>query len=246
MPPPMAMPRSTRGRRVRNKISALGSGENIFSKARTKSRGTGPSREQPSADRIKSRKRHPLTRIIFLRFRTFTSTLPVAFVVRRVREAFRMNEACKLRQGLADPRSRAQNFVGWVGIDPSVGYRGNRFEIAPTVPGLLSLRPHARFDNDLRRLGHYVLFGQIEPGLRGASSDVFPPSQSNQFVDKISSAHYNQRTNADRQQHAPTRRGGNSFLDRLNIGIDLTHQVFPRLRASHQAGDGFDPSQDVV
>src|SRR4029434_6540283 len=98
--------------------------ENIFSKARTKSSGTGPSKEQPSTDRIKSRRRNPLTQIIFLRFTTFTSILSV---VRRLREAFRMNETGQFRQRVADPRTRTQNFVRWVEINPIIGHRGNRF-----------------------------------------------------------------------------------------------------------------------
>src|SRR5262249_9753096 len=126
MPPPMATPSSTRGRRVRNRISALGSGKNIFSKARRKSTVAGPIREQPSSDNSKRRNRQPLTRIIFLRSRTFTSTLPTGCVIWSGHEAFGLNETGDLFQSLPDSRARAKDLVRWITIDASIFHSGDR------------------------------------------------------------------------------------------------------------------------
>ena len=95
IPPPMAAPKRTRGRRVRRRISALESDENRFFTARERSIWTGPRSAQPTMERIRAKKRIPLTSIIFLRSRTFTSTLSIALVICEI-EAFRMNEAGEL------------------------------------------------------------------------------------------------------------------------------------------------------
>src|SRR5918996_1971062 len=131
MPPPIAIPKRTRGRRVRNKISALESGDKRFSNACERSTATGPSKEQPITERIKKRKRAPLTRIIFLRFRTFTCALLARLTIRSSHKTFRVNEAGKFRQGFPHSRPGTQDLVGWVRVDSLISHSRHRFEIGP-------------------------------------------------------------------------------------------------------------------
>src|SRR3989338_6988177 len=221
MPPPIATPNSTRGRRARKRISALGSEENIFSKARRRSTGTGPTSEQPITERTRSRKRIPLTWIIFLRFRTCTSTPLVALAVRGIHETFGMNEARKLRRSLPESRAGPQNLVGRIGIDTSFPNGWNGFEIAPTLHGLFPLRSHPRFDDDLRRFGDHDLVGQIKPGLSGAPGDVVATGQSDQLVDKILAAHRDQGLKPNYHKHRTARRRSDPSLHGFNLGRDF-------------------------
>src|SRR5919106_2355457 len=158
MPPPMATPKRTRGRRARKNISASGFAENIFCKACQKSRRTGPSRAQPTTESANKANSTPLTKIIFLRSRTFTATsfIQSAF---GVREALRMHEAGDCFQTLADARSGPQDFVGRIGVDAPLFYGGNGLEIAPMFGRLAAVRSHASLDDHLRRFCHHVLVG---------------------------------------------------------------------------------------
>src|SRR5919108_1870963 len=227
MPPPMAMPKSTRGRRARKRISTLGSLENKFLSARERSSGTGPSNEQPMIDRIMPRKRMPLTSIILLRSRTFTSTLPVAVAVCGA-EALRMNQPGQLRQRLAETRSWPQDFVGPVGVNAPLSHRGNGLEICPAFNGRVPLRSHAGLDDDFRRSGHHVLVGQVQPRLTGVAGNVCAAGQSDQLVDKILSAHRNQRANADQQKHPASGSQLHTLFHFRDLSGDFHDQLFPR------------------
>src|SRR5262245_9285091 len=164
MPPPIATPKRTRGRRARKSISASGLAENIFSKACERSRCTGPSRVQPIMDSTSRANSSPLTQIIFLRLRTFTSISSIESGF-RFHEALRMHQAGDFFQSLADPRSWPENLVGWIRIDASLFHGGNRLEIAPIFVGRSALGSHTGLDDDLRRFGNDVLVRQIEPRL---------------------------------------------------------------------------------
>src|SRR5918992_400133 len=158
MPPPMATPKSTRGRRVRKNISASGFAEEIFCKACQMSRRTGPSSAQPTTENARRDNSTPLTQIIFLRSRTFTA---VSFVysVLGCCEAFRVYQAGDLFQSFADARSGSEYLVGRIGIDASFFHGGNRLEIRPMLGGFAAFRSHAGFDDHLRRSSDHVLVG---------------------------------------------------------------------------------------
>src|SRR5687768_2159078 len=155
MPPPMATPKRTRGRRVRKNISASGFAEDIFCKACQISRRTGPSSAQPMVENASKANSTPLTQIIFLRSRTFTA---VSFVysVLGCREALRVYQAGDFFQSFADARSGPQDLVGRVGIDTSFFHGGDRFEIGPMFGRFAALRAHAGFDDHLRRFSDHI------------------------------------------------------------------------------------------
>src|SRR5918999_255438 len=128
MPPPMATPRRTRGRRARKNISASGFAADRFPKACDRLRRTGPSRAQPTMDSANKINSAPLTQIIFLRLRTFTafSFTHSAF---GLHEAFRMHEAGDFFQSFADAGSGPQDLVGRVGINAPFFHSGNGAEV---------------------------------------------------------------------------------------------------------------------
>ena len=171
MPPPMAAPKRTRGSRARKSISASGLAEKIFCKACDRSRRTGPSRVQPTMDSTSRANRSPLTQIIFLRSRTFTSTSSIESGC-GFREALRMDETGDFFQSLADPRSGPENLVGWIRIDASLFHSGNRLEISPIFDGRSALRSHTGLDDDLRCFGNHVLIRKIEPGLSCIAGNI--------------------------------------------------------------------------
>src|SRR5262245_4257299 len=158
MPPPMAMPSRTRGKRARKNISASGLEAEIFCKARDRSRRTGPSSAQPITDKASRPSRTPFTQIIFLRSRTCTITFldaaPFGF-----RKALGMNQAGDLFKTFADARSGPENLIGRISVDAALFYGGNGFEIAPSRGGFAALRSHAGFDDHLGSFGENVLIG---------------------------------------------------------------------------------------
>src|SRR4249920_747800 len=187
MPPPMATPKRTRGSRARKSISASGLAENIFCKTCDRSRRTGPSRVQPTTDSTSRANSSPLTQIIFLRSRTFTSTSSIESRF-GFYEALRMQQTGDFFQSLSDPRSGPENLVGWIRIDTSLFYGRNRLEIAPIFGGRPALRPHAGPDDDLRCFGYHVLVRQIEPGLGCIAGNIVTTRQRNELVDEILAA----------------------------------------------------------
>ncbi len=105
-------------------------GKDISRSARDRSRRTGPSKAQPTMDSANRANSTPLTKIIFLRSRTFTTTsfTESAF---SFREALRMHEASDFFQPFADARSGPEDFVRRVSIDAALLHGGNGLEIAP-------------------------------------------------------------------------------------------------------------------
>src|SRR3990170_7322096 len=158
MPPPMATPKRTRGSRARKRISASELAAKIFCQARARSRRTGPSRAQPTTDSANKANSTPLTKIIFLRSRTFTATSFIGSTF-GFREALRVHEAGDFFQSFADARSGPQDFIGRVGIDPALFHGGNGLEIRPVFGGFTALRSHACFDDDSRRFCYDILIG---------------------------------------------------------------------------------------
>src|SRR3954468_6629599 len=148
MPPPMATPRRTRGKRARKSISESGFEEKICCRACVKSKRTGPSKAQPMMDSANKANSTPLTKIIFLRSRTFTTT---SFTESRFSfcEALRMHEAGDFAQPFADARSGPEDFVGRVSIDAALLHGGNGLEIAPISSDTAAVRSHTGFDDDL-------------------------------------------------------------------------------------------------
>src|SRR6266576_445234 len=155
MPPPMATPRSTRGRRARKSISASGFAKDKSCRARERSRRTGPIRAQAAIESAKSVSSTPLTKIIFLRSRTFTTTSSIESTV-GFREALRMNEPGDFFETFADTRSGPENLVRLIGVDSVLPHGGNGLEIAPMFGGFAALRSHAGLDDHLRRFDHDV------------------------------------------------------------------------------------------
>src|SRR4029434_5685190 len=156
MPPPMATPKSTRGSRARNSISASGLAEKIFRKACDRSRRTGPSRVQVTMDSTSRVNSNPLTQIIFLRSRTFTSTSSIESRF-GFSEALRMHEAGDFFQSLSNARSGPENFVGWIRIDAPLFHSRNRLEISPIFDGRAALRSHSGLDDNPLCYGSHVL-----------------------------------------------------------------------------------------
>src|SRR4029077_8215686 len=187
MPPPMATPKRTRGSRARNSISDSGLAENIFCKACERSRRTGPSRVQPTMDSASRANSSPLTQIIFLRSRTFTSTSSIESGF-GFYKALRMHQAGDFFQSLSDPRPRPENLLGWIRIDASLFHSGNRPEISPIFGGRSLLRSHTGLDDDLRCFGYHVLVREIEPGLTCIAGNIVTARQRNELVDKILAA----------------------------------------------------------
>src|SRR5258705_770443 len=155
MPPPMATPRSTRGRRAQKSISVSGFAKDKSCRARDRSRCTGPSRVQATIESVKSASSTPLTKIIFLRSRTFTTTsfIESAF---GFREALRVNEPGDFFETFADTRSGPEDLVRLIGVDSVLPHSGNGLEIAPMFDGFAALRSHTGLDDHLRRFGHDV------------------------------------------------------------------------------------------
>jgi hypothetical protein len=124
MPPPIAMPNSTRGRRARKSISASAVLEKMFFSASDKSMRTGPSKVQAAAERTSKINRALLTRIIFLRSSTFTagSFRGVSLV-----EALRMYEPSQFFESIADARPRPEYLVRVVSINTPFFYCRDRF-----------------------------------------------------------------------------------------------------------------------
>src|SRR3989304_3902177 len=158
MPPPMATPKRTRGSRARKRISASELAAKIFCQARARSRRTGPSRAQAITESAKRISSTPLTKIIFLRSRTFTATSWVETAL-GFGEALRMHEAGDFLQSFADPRAGAQNLVGSIVIDTLFFHGRDGLEILPPLGGLFALRSHACFDDDSRRFCYDILSG---------------------------------------------------------------------------------------
>src|ERR1700757_5008964 len=153
MPPPMATPRRTRGSRARKRISVSGLAENMFSKARERSRRTGPSSVQPTMDRASKASSVPFTQSIFLRSRTFTLT-SILESASRLRKAFRMNESGNFFQTFSHPWAGPENFIGGVSEAPPLFNGGNRLKISPMLGRRRAFRSHACLDDHLRRFGH--------------------------------------------------------------------------------------------
>src|SRR5436309_3556035 len=156
MPPPMATPRSTRGRRARKSISASGFAKDKSRRARDRSRCTGPNRVQATIESVKSASSTPLTTIIFLRSRTFTTT-SFTHSVFGFRETLRVYESRDFFQSFADARSGSENLVRLIGVDSVFPHSRNGLEIAPMLGGVAALRSHTGLDDHLRRFGHDVL-----------------------------------------------------------------------------------------
>src|SRR6266513_2761384 len=124
--------------------------------ASEKSRRTGTIRAQAAIESAKSVSSTPLTKIIFLRSRTFTTTSFIDSTV-GFREALRMNEPGDFFETFADTRSGPENLVRLIGVDSVLPHGGNGLEIAPMFGGFAALRSHAGLDGPLRRFGHDVL-----------------------------------------------------------------------------------------
>src|SRR5919109_3247614 len=245
IPPPMATPRSTRGRRARKNISAAGFATDKFPKACDRSRRTGPSSAQPTTDSPNRASSAPLTQIIFLRLRTFTapSFTDSAF---GLGEAFRMHEAGDFFQSFANAGSWPQDLVRWIGINAPFLHSGNGLEIRPVFGGPTAVRSHARFDDDLRRFCDQVLVGEIEPRLRGVAGNVFTAGESNQLIDKIPSPHCDQRAKPYGQKSRAARRPCDALLHFIKLPGNVAREFFPRLRISQQAGDALDGAQNIA
>src|SRR5262249_59118404 len=91
---------------------------------------TGPSREQAAAETTSKARRTLLTRMSFLRSRTFTAA---SFSGRGLGcvETLRMYQASDFLQTFAYARSRPEYLIRVVRINTPFFYRRNRFEIAP-------------------------------------------------------------------------------------------------------------------
>ena len=107
---------------------------------------------------VKSASSTPLTKIIFLRSRTFTtiSFIDSAF---SFREALRVNESSDFFQSFTDARPGPKNLVRLISVNSVFPDSGNGLEIAPMFGGITALRSHAGLDDHLRRFGHDVLIG---------------------------------------------------------------------------------------
>ena len=97
----------------------------------------------------------PLTKIIFLRSRTFTTTsfIDSAF---SFREALRMNESSDFFQSFTDARPGPENLVRLISVNSVFSDSGNGLEIAPMFGGITALRSHAGLDDHLRRFGYDI------------------------------------------------------------------------------------------
>src|SRR5688572_2260792 len=130
MPPPMATPRRTRGSRARKSISSSGLAEDRLLQTCARSTRTGPNKVQPTTESASRASSTPLTQIIFLRSRTFTSALTVRAALGFF-ETFRMHQAGDFSQSLADARAGAENLIGLIGVDASISHCGNGLQIFP-------------------------------------------------------------------------------------------------------------------
>src|SRR6478672_372739 len=124
IPPPIAIPSSTRGRRARKSISASAVQEKMFFKASDKSIRTGPSKVQAAAERTSKINRALLTRIIFLRSSTFTAG---SFSGVSPVEALRMYEPSQFFESITDARPRPEYLVRVVSINTPFFYCRDRF-----------------------------------------------------------------------------------------------------------------------
>src|SRR5687767_13126236 len=245
MPPPMATPKRTRGRRVRKNISASGFAEDIFCKACQMSRRTGPSRAQPMMENASKANSTPLTQIIFLRSRTFTA---VSFVysVLGCREALRVYQAGDFFESFADARSGPQDLVGRIRIDAPFFDGGNRLEIGPMLDGFAAFRSHAGFDDYLRRSSDHIFIREVEPGLSSVVGNIFTARQRNQLVDKIFAADGDQRPKPDEQKCGAPRRGRDALGHGVKLPGDSVYEFFAGFRSSEQPGNVLDRAQDSL
>src|SRR5690242_13542230 len=160
MPPPIAIPNSTRGRRARKSISASAVLEKRFFRASDKSIRTGPSKVQAEAERTSKINRALLTNIIFLRSSTFTAG---SFSGVTLVEAVRMYVPGPVSESVAHARPRPEYRVRVVSINLPFFYGRDRFYVAPASRRRRGVRTHTRFDDDLRSFRDDVLVRQIKP-----------------------------------------------------------------------------------
>ena len=95
-------------------------------------------------------------------------------------------------------------------------------------------------------LRHNIFVRQIEPWLAGVAGDICAAGEGDQLVNKIFSAHGNQRANADQQKHRASGRRLDTLFHFRDLRVDFHDQPFPCGFISQQTGDGFHRIRNLV